>query len=106
MSFSPRLIPFSFSLQFNDLQECYLQKRHQFANHPQYQPEREKNVIPREGYGAGLADFQSVSSTFTQIQVQIPSSFLLEMFFYVGMFLFHMLVIYMYFSFVSSDTVG
>ncbi|KAJ6729245.1 E3 UBIQUITIN-PROTEIN LIGASE COP1 [Salix viminalis] len=51
---------------FNDLQECYLQKRHQFANHPQYQPEREKNVIPREGYSAGLADFQSVPSTFTQ----------------------------------------
>ncbi|CAK7349044.1 unnamed protein product [Dovyalis caffra] len=52
--------------QFNDLQECYLQKRRQLASHPQNQSERDKNVIYREGYSAGLADFQSVLSTFTQ----------------------------------------
>ncbi|KAA8526553.1 hypothetical protein F0562_008244 [Nyssa sinensis] len=52
--------------QFNDLQECYLRKRHQFANHPHKQEERDTNVIPREGYNAGLADFQSVLTTFTR----------------------------------------
>ncbi|KAG5232018.1 hypothetical protein OIU76_005150 [Salix suchowensis] len=52
--------------QFNDLQECYLQKRRQLANHPHHQPEGDKNVYHREGYNAGLADFQSVLSTFTQ----------------------------------------
>lgn len=52
--------------QFNDLQDCYLQKRRQLANHPHNLSERDKNVIHREGYNAGLADFQSVLSTFTQ----------------------------------------
>ncbi|XP_022758994.1 E3 ubiquitin-protein ligase COP1-like [Durio zibethinus] len=52
--------------QFNDLQECYLQKRRQFANQLHIKQESDKNVIHREGYNAGLADFQSVLSTFTQ----------------------------------------
>ncbi|GMI70940.1 CONSTITUTIVE PHOTOMORPHOGENIC 1, ARABIDOPSIS THALIANA CONSTITUTIVE PHOTOMORPHOGENIC 1, FUSCA 1 [Hibiscus trionum] len=52
--------------QFNDLQECYLQKRRQLANQPHMKQESDKNVIHREGYNAGLADFQSVLSTFTQ----------------------------------------
>ncbi|WCJ37486.1 E3 ubiquitin-protein ligase COP1 [Euphorbia peplus] len=52
--------------QFNDLQECYLQKRRQLANQPHSHQERDKNVIQREGYSLGLADFQSVLSTFTQ----------------------------------------
>ncbi|XP_039054399.1 E3 ubiquitin-protein ligase COP1-like isoform X2 [Hibiscus syriacus] len=52
--------------QFNDLQECYLQKRRQLANQPHIKQESDKNVIHREGYNAGLADFQSVLSTFTQ----------------------------------------
>uniref|UniRef100_A0A5B7BC13 Uncharacterized protein n=1 Tax=Davidia involucrata TaxID=16924 RepID=A0A5B7BC13_DAVIN len=52
--------------QFNDLQECYLQKRRQLANHPHKQEERDTNVIRRDGYNAGLADFQSVLTTFTQ----------------------------------------
>ncbi|XP_030929830.1 E3 ubiquitin-protein ligase COP1 [Quercus lobata] len=52
--------------QFNDLQECYLQKRRQLANKPHNQQEKDKSIIPREGYNAGLADFQSVLSTFTQ----------------------------------------
>jgi len=52
--------------QFNDLQECYLQKRRQLANQPHKQEERETNVIHREGYTAGLTEFQSVLSTFTR----------------------------------------
>ncbi|PON41651.1 Guanine nucleotide-binding protein, beta subunit [Parasponia andersonii] len=52
--------------QFNDLQECYLQKRRQLANQSYNPQERDKNVIHREGYNAGLADFQSVLSTFTR----------------------------------------
>ncbi|KAG5551681.1 hypothetical protein RHGRI_009933 [Rhododendron griersonianum] len=52
--------------QFNDLQECYLQKRRQLANQPNKQEEREADVIHREGYTAGLTEFQSVLSTFTR----------------------------------------
>ncbi|PON84480.1 Guanine nucleotide-binding protein, beta subunit [Trema orientale] len=52
--------------QFNDLQECYLQKRRQLANQSYNPQERDKNVIHREGYNAGLADFQSVLSTFAR----------------------------------------
>lgn len=52
--------------QFTDLQECYLQKRRQLANQPHFQDEKDKNVIHREGYNAGLAHFQSVLSTFTR----------------------------------------
>ncbi|XP_048327900.2 E3 ubiquitin-protein ligase COP1 [Ziziphus jujuba] len=52
--------------QFNDLQECYLQKRRQLANQPYNALERDKNIIQREGYTAGLANFQSVLTTFTR----------------------------------------
>ncbi|KAF5741404.1 E3 ubiquitin-protein ligase COP1 isoform X1 [Tripterygium wilfordii] len=52
--------------QFNDLQECYLQKRRQLANQPHKQQQRDKTVINKAGYSAGLAEFQSVLSTFTQ----------------------------------------
>ncbi|XP_034702147.1 E3 ubiquitin-protein ligase COP1-like isoform X2 [Vitis riparia] len=52
--------------QFNDLQQCYLQKRRQLVNKPHKQDERNTNVIHREGYSAGLADFQSVLTTFSQ----------------------------------------
>ncbi|KAI4305733.1 hypothetical protein L6164_029081 [Bauhinia variegata] len=52
--------------QFNDLQECYLQKRRHSADRPHSQQERDKSVINREGYTAGLADFQSVLTTFTR----------------------------------------
>ncbi|PQQ03168.1 E3 ubiquitin-protein ligase COP1 [Prunus yedoensis var. nudiflora] len=52
--------------QFDELQECYLQKRRQMANQPYTQQEREKNVIQREGYTTGLADFQSVLTTLTR----------------------------------------
>ncbi|KAJ4730116.1 E3 ubiquitin-protein ligase COP1 [Melia azedarach] len=52
--------------QFNDLQECYLQKRRQLANQPHFKQESNKSIIHREGYNAGLADFQSVLTTFTR----------------------------------------
>ncbi|KAJ8749217.1 hypothetical protein K2173_018691 [Erythroxylum novogranatense] len=52
--------------QFSDLQECYLQKRRQWASCPPNQPVKDKNLINREGYSAGLREFQSVLGTFTQ----------------------------------------
>lgn len=52
--------------QFNNLQEYYLQKRRQLANHVNKQEESQSNLIHREGYSAGLSDFQSVLTTFTQ----------------------------------------
>ncbi|KAJ9176846.1 hypothetical protein P3X46_012118 [Hevea brasiliensis] len=52
--------------QFNDLQECYLQKRRLLTTQPHKQQESDKNIIHREGYSSGLVDFQSVLSTFTQ----------------------------------------
>lgn len=53
-------------LQFNDLQECYLQKRRHAADKPHSQQDRDVNLISREGYSAGLDDFQSVLTTFTR----------------------------------------
>ncbi|XP_056693377.1 E3 ubiquitin-protein ligase COP1 isoform X3 [Spinacia oleracea] len=53
-------------VQFNDLQECYLQKRRQLTDQPIRQDERDPNFVQREGYSAGLAEFQSVLSTFTR----------------------------------------
>ncbi|XP_049359108.1 E3 ubiquitin-protein ligase COP1-like [Solanum verrucosum] len=52
--------------QFNDLQECYLQKRRQLANKSRVKEEKDADVVQREGYSEGLADFQSVLSTFTR----------------------------------------
>ncbi|OAY35059.1 E3 ubiquitin-protein ligase COP1 isoform X2 [Manihot esculenta] len=52
--------------QFNDLQECYLQKRRLLTTQPHNQQERDKNIIDREGYSTGLVEFQSVLNTFTQ----------------------------------------
>ncbi|ESQ51886.1 hypothetical protein EUTSA_v10016348mg [Eutrema salsugineum] len=52
--------------QFNDLQECYLQKRRQLVDQPHINQESDKSVIRREGYSMGLADFQSVLTTFTR----------------------------------------
>lgn len=57
---------FYICLQFNDLQECYLQKRRQLANKSRVKEEKDTDVVQREGYSAGLADFQSVLSTFTR----------------------------------------
>lgn len=53
-------------LQFNELQDCYLQRRRNGARHMIKQEDRDVNVIRREGYSAGLEDFQSVLSTFTR----------------------------------------
>ncbi|XP_058110766.1 E3 ubiquitin-protein ligase COP1 [Magnolia sinica] len=52
--------------QFNDLQECYLQKRRHGPTQLHKQEERDGNAINREGYHAGLEDFQSVLTTFTR----------------------------------------
>ncbi|KAI3680477.1 hypothetical protein L6452_35248 [Arctium lappa] len=52
--------------QFNDLQECYLQKRRYWARQAHKQEERDCNPIQREGYHPGLKDFQSVLSSFTR----------------------------------------
>ncbi|KAH1263434.1 E3 ubiquitin-protein ligase COP1 [Glycine max] len=52
--------------QFNDLQECYLQKRRHAADRSHSQQERDISLINREGYTAGLEDFQSVLTTFTR----------------------------------------
>ncbi|XP_009769727.1 E3 ubiquitin-protein ligase COP1 isoform X1 [Nicotiana tabacum] len=52
--------------QFNELQTCYLQKRRYWARQSEKQEERVANVMNREGYSAGLEDFQSVLSTYTR----------------------------------------
>ncbi|KAG1327072.1 E3 ubiquitin-protein ligase COP1 [Cocos nucifera] len=53
-------------IQFNELQECYLQRRRLGANQLHRQEEKDINVISREGYHPGLEDFQSVLTTFTR----------------------------------------
>lgn len=58
--------------QFDDLQECYLQKRRRWATQLRKQcdgglrKERDGNSISREGYHAGLEEFQSILTTFTR----------------------------------------
>ncbi|KAM3328048.1 E3 ubiquitin-protein ligase COP1 isoform X1 [Capsicum galapagoense] len=52
--------------QFNELQDCYLQKRRYWARESQKQGEGVANIMNKEGYSAGLEDFQSVLSTFTR----------------------------------------
>ncbi|KAK6918802.1 hypothetical protein RJ641_017224 [Dillenia turbinata] len=53
--------------QFNDLQECYLQKRRQLLNQLVNPGDRSNNdVMHREGYSLGLSDFQSVLTAYTQ----------------------------------------
>ncbi|GJT41491.1 E3 ubiquitin protein ligase COP1-like protein isoform X1 [Tanacetum coccineum] len=52
--------------QFNDLQQCYLQKRRHLVNPIENNDKKDADVVQREGYSSGLSDFQSVLSTFTQ----------------------------------------
>ncbi|XAR53828.1 hypothetical protein NMG60_11022521 [Bertholletia excelsa] len=52
--------------QFNDLQECYLQKRRYWAKQSYNKEDRSIDAVNRECYNAGLEDFQSVLSTFTR----------------------------------------
>ncbi|XP_041990902.1 E3 ubiquitin-protein ligase COP1-like isoform X1 [Salvia splendens] len=52
--------------QFNDLQDCYLQKRRYWAKQMPEQQGRDSLSSKREGYSVGLEDFQSVLSTFTR----------------------------------------
>ncbi|XP_011086216.1 E3 ubiquitin-protein ligase COP1 [Sesamum indicum] len=52
--------------QFNDLQDCYLQKRRYWARLSSEKQERDRHGSNLEGYSEGLEDFQSVLSTFTR----------------------------------------
>ncbi|GAB2285237.1 coatomer subunit alpha [Dionaea muscipula] len=52
--------------QFSDLQECYLQKRRQLANPLHREEEGDTYLTRKEGYSVGLADFQSVLSSFAR----------------------------------------
>ncbi|KAL8103294.1 E3 ubiquitin-protein ligase COP1-like [Apium graveolens] len=52
--------------QFNELQECYLQKRRQQDRQAHKQEKRDTKAISREGYSVGLEDFQTVLSSFTR----------------------------------------
>ncbi|KAJ4981699.1 hypothetical protein NE237_032536 [Protea cynaroides] len=52
--------------QFNDLQECYLQRRRFWGSQLHKQEKQGTNATSREGYHAGLEDFRSVLTTFTQ----------------------------------------
>ncbi|XP_057795011.1 E3 ubiquitin-protein ligase COP1-like [Salvia miltiorrhiza] len=52
--------------QFNELQDCYLQKRRYWSRLPSTQQDRDSTGVTREGYTEGLVDFQSVLSTFTR----------------------------------------
>ncbi|KAL0300864.1 UNVERIFIED_CONTAM: E3 ubiquitin-protein ligase COP1 [Sesamum radiatum] len=52
--------------QFNDLQDCYLQKRRYWARLSSEKQERDRQGSSLEGYSEGLEDFQSVLSTFTR----------------------------------------
>ncbi|KAF4372605.1 hypothetical protein F8388_027278 [Cannabis sativa] len=52
--------------QFDSLQECYLQKRRNLIEHSPKVEEQNPNLMRKEGYSAGLEDFQSVLSTFTR----------------------------------------
>lgn len=52
--------------QFNDLQECYLQRRRQWTKQLNKQEEKEPNRFRQDGYNPGLDDFQSVLTTFTR----------------------------------------
>ena len=56
--------------QFNELQECYLQKRRIWNGQSDKQEERDPNTLSREGYNPSLDDFQSVLSTFTRYRYQ------------------------------------
>ncbi|KZV51230.1 hypothetical protein F511_05887 [Dorcoceras hygrometricum] len=52
--------------QFNELQECYLQKRRHSVSISQEHQEKNSHSLNREGYTDGLEEFQSVLTTFTQ----------------------------------------
>ncbi|KAG6423545.1 hypothetical protein SASPL_113945 [Salvia splendens] len=52
--------------QFNELQDCYLQKRRYWSKLHSTKQERDSPGVTREGYTEGLEDFQSVLSTFTR----------------------------------------
>ncbi|XP_078157539.1 transducin/WD40 repeat-like superfamily protein isoform X2 [Carex rostrata] len=52
--------------QFNELQEYYLQRRRITTSQGRRPEERDSSSLSKEGYHAGLEDFQSVLTTFTR----------------------------------------
>uniref|UniRef100_A0A6N2KWW4 Uncharacterized protein n=2 Tax=Salix viminalis TaxID=40686 RepID=A0A6N2KWW4_SALVM len=52
--------------QFNDLQDCYLQKRRNWARQAYKEEERDTDIMNGEGYNPGLEDFKSVLTNFTR----------------------------------------
>lgn len=52
--------------QFNELQDCYLQKRRHSEKLSREQQEKNFHPLNREGYTEALEDFQSVLSSFTR----------------------------------------
>ncbi|GAV61232.1 WD40 domain-containing protein/zf-C3HC4_2 domain-containing protein [Cephalotus follicularis] len=52
--------------QFNELKECYLQKRRHWAGQQYKQEETDTMTTNREGYNPGLEDFQSTLTAFTR----------------------------------------
>ncbi|GMH15771.1 hypothetical protein Nepgr_017612 [Nepenthes gracilis] len=52
--------------QFNDLQECYLQKRRDWAKQACRQEERGTIAASRTGYHPGLEDFKTVLTNFSR----------------------------------------
>ncbi|KAJ8428030.1 hypothetical protein Cgig2_027636 [Carnegiea gigantea] len=56
--------------QFNDLQECYLQKRRHWAKQSQELEARDLNDAGSSYYHQGLEDFQSVLSSVTRYSIE------------------------------------
>ncbi|PPD77958.1 hypothetical protein GOBAR_DD25130 [Gossypium barbadense] len=52
--------------QFNDLQECYLQKRQHWTKQFNKQEDEGPAAMDVDGYNPGLQDFQAVLTTFTR----------------------------------------
>ncbi|KAK8330541.1 hypothetical protein V6Z12_A10G011800 [Gossypium hirsutum] len=52
--------------QFNDLQECYLQKRQHWTKQFNKQEDEGPTAMDVDGYNPGLQDFQAVLTTFTR----------------------------------------
>ncbi|KAL5578736.1 hypothetical protein UlMin_011178 [Ulmus minor] len=52
--------------QFNELQECYLQKRRNWKRQPSKREEQNTYTMNKEDYNPGLEDFQSVLTNYTR----------------------------------------
>ena len=52
--------------QFNELQECYLQKRRNWKRQSSKREEQNTYTMNKEDYNPGLEDFQSVLTNYTR----------------------------------------